>query len=393
MGNVIEMNNDSQKNKRDEILQMMNDTSLCPILEEAQIGVANYTLLPLSRLATLGIAFQPLATAVQAAVHGAGGSGLYYVNTGGKTMFQMKGSSDFIGSLKTPNGAVGGGQAKITPLACDPTMLFMAATLANIDKKLDSIKEKQQEMMDFLVQKEKAELKGNLTFLCDVFNNYKYNWDNELYKSSNHTMVLTTKKEAEAKIAFHRERIIGKVNKKSIIHNDQLVNKQLTEVQDQFKDYYLALYILAFSSFLDVLLLENYDKEYLSGISSKLDKYCLEYRELYAKCYDEIADYSSSSVETSVLKGLSMAAKAVGGFVEKIPVVGDAQIDETLIAVGNQLDDMGTEKVSKQMQKLVEEQIDSVKAFIENIDTINELYNNPMQVLVDKDNLYIATVA
>lgn len=88
-----------------------------------------------------------------------------------------------------------------------------------------------------------------------------------------------------------------------------------------------------------------------------------------------------------------MAAKAVGGFVEKILVVGDAQIDETLIAVGNQLDDMGTEKVSKQMQKLVEEQIDSVKAFIENIDTINELYNNPMQVLVDKDNLYIATVA
>lgn len=294
MGNVIEMNNDSQKNKRDEILQMMNDTSLCPILEEAQNGIANYTQLPLSRLATLGIAFQPLATAVQAAVHGAGGSGLYHVDTGGKTMFQMKGSSDFIGSLKTPNGAVGGGQARMTPLAFDPTMLFMAATLANIDKKLDRIKEQQQEMMDFLVQKEKAELKGNLTFLCDVFNNYKYNWDNELYKSSNHTMVLTTKKEAETKIAFHRERIIGKVNKKSIIHNDQLVNKQLTEVRDQFKDYYLALYILAFSSFLDVLLLENYDKEYLSGISSKLDKYCLEYRELYAKCYDEIADYSSS---------------------------------------------------------------------------------------------------
>ena len=36
----------------------------------------------------------------------------------------------------------------------------------------------------------KAELKGNLTFLYDVFNNYKYNWNNEMYKNSNHTMVL-----------------------------------------------------------------------------------------------------------------------------------------------------------------------------------------------------------
>lgn len=33
-------------------------------------------------------------------------------------------------------------------------MLFMAAALANIDKKLDTIKEMQQEMMDFLIRKE-----------------------------------------------------------------------------------------------------------------------------------------------------------------------------------------------------------------------------------------------
>ena len=90
-------------------------------------------------------------------------------------MFQMKETGNFIGSLKTSAGLVGGGQAQMMPLAFDPTMLFMAAALANIDKKLDSIKEIQQEMMDFLVQKEKAELKGNLTFLYDVFNNYKYN--------------------------------------------------------------------------------------------------------------------------------------------------------------------------------------------------------------------------
>lgn len=393
MENIMKPNNDLQENKRNEILQMMNDISLCPILEESQVGIANYTQLPISRLAALGTAFQPLASAVQTAVTGKGGSGLYYVNTGGKTMFQMKGKSDFIGSLKTSTGSVGGGQAQMTSLACDPTMLFMAAALANIDKKLDVIKEIQQEMMDFLVQKEKAELKGNLTFLYDLFNNYKYNWNNELYKNSNHIMVLTIKKEAEAKIVFYREQIIGKVNKKSFFHSDQSVGRQLEEVQDKFKDYHLALYLLTFSSFMDVLLLENYDKEYLSGISTKLDNYCLEYRELYSQCYEEIASYSSSSVESSVLKGLSIAAIAVGEFVEKIPVVGDAQADETLIAVGNQLNDIGTEKVNKQMQKLIEEQSDSVRPFIDNIDTINELYNKPMQVLVDRDNLYIATVA
>ena len=392
MGEVIRRNNDSQEKSLDELLQMTNHTFLRSILDESEVGAVNYTRLPISRLAALGTAFQPLVTAVQTAVAGAGGSGLYYVNTGGKTMFQMKESASFIGSLKTSDGLVGGGQAQITPFT-DPTMLFMAAALANIDRKLDTIKEMQQEMLEFLAQKEKAELKGNLIFLYDIFDNYKYNWNNEMYKNSNHTMVLTIKKEAEAKIIFYREQIIGKVNKKSLFHSDQSVDRQLSAVQEQFKDYQLALYILAFSSFLDVMLLENYEKEYLSSISAKLDKYSLQYKELYTQCYEEISGYSSSSLQSSVLKGLSKAAIAVGKVVEKMPVVGDTQADETLVSAGDKLNDISAERVRRQMQKLIERQSNFVRPFIDNINMINDLYNKPLQMLVDKDNLYIATIA
>lgn len=130
-----------------------------------------------------------------------------------------------------------------------------------------------------------------------------------------------------------------------MIHSDQTVNKQLQAVQDQFKDYQLALYTLAFSSFLDVMLVGNYDKEYLSGISEKLDDYSMKYRELYTQCYEEISGYSSTSIQSSLLKGLSKTTKAVGKIVERIPVVGDTQADETLIAAGEKLGDIGTEKI------------------------------------------------
>ena len=379
--------------KDNKIMAMMNDEALCPVLEESKVGVSDYAKLPVSRLAALGTAFEPLVAAVRTAVSGAGGSGLYYVDTAGKTMFQMNGTNNFIGSLKTAEGMVGGGQAQMIPFACDPTMLFMAAALVNIDKKLDTIKEMQQEMMDFLMRKEKSELKGNLNFLYDIFNNYKYNWDNEMYKNSSHTMVLHVRKEAEAKIVLYREQIIAKVNKKSLIHSDKTVNKQLQDVQEQFKDYQLALYILAFSSFLDVMLLGNYNKEYLSEISAKLDGYSVKYKELYTQCYEEISGYSSTSVQSSVLKGLSKTTSAVGKFVEKIPVVEKTQIDETLIATGDKLDDIGAEKVHRQMKQLIEQQGNFVRPFIENIDAVNRLNNDPVQLIVDKDNLYIATIS
>ena len=392
MSDIITLNNRMQENKDNEILQMMNNTSIYPMLKESEVGVSNYTPLPLSRLAAYGTAFQPLTTAVQMAVNGAGGSGIYYVNTAGKTMFQMKGTNNFIGSLQTSDG-MGGGQAKMTPLACDPTMIFMAAVLANVEKKLDSIQDMQKEMMDFLVQKEKADLKGNLNFLFDVFNNYKYNWNNEMYKNSNHIKVLDIRQEAEKKIAFYREQIIAKVNKKSFIHSDQTVNKQLQMVQDQFKDYQLALYLFGFSSFLEVMLLGNFGKDYLTGISEKLEKYSLHYRELYTKCYDEIESYSSTSVQSSMLKGIAKASTSVGKIVEKIPVISKGQADEALIAAGDKLDELNAGKLRKQMSSLIERQSNSIRPFIENIDTVNELCNKPVELLVDKENLYISTIA
>lgn len=381
---------ENEKNKK--ILAMMNDSSLCPELEESKIGISNYTKLPMNRLAAMGIGLESIASAVQKVTTESGRSGLYYVNTSGKTMFRMKKTNNFIGSLKTSKGAVGGGQAQMTQIALDPTALFMAITLASIDRKLGDIKEMQKEMMDFLIQKEKSELKGNLTFLYDVLNNYKYNWNNETYKSSHHTLVLTIRKEAEAKIVFYREQIIAKVNRKTRLHSNKVVKKQLEEVQDRFKDYQLALYMLAFASFLDVLLTENYDEKYLSGISKKLDEYSIKYRELYTQCYDEISGYSSTSIQSSMLKGLSKTTIAVGKVVEKIPVVGDTQADETIIAVGDKLSDIGTERVRKQMKQLIVRQSNFVRPFIDNIDTVNKLNNKPMQLVVDDENLYIATV-
>lgn len=393
MGDIITLNNKMQENKDNEILQIMNNTSIYPMLKESEVGISNYTPLPFSRLAAYGTAFQPLTAAVQTAVNGAGGSGIYYVNTAGKTMFQMKGTNNFIGSLQTSAGMVGGGQAKMTPLACDPTMIFMAAALANVEKKLDAIQDMQKEMIDFLVQKEKADLKGDLNFLFDVFNNYKYNWNNEMYKNSNHIKVLDIRQEAEKKIAFYREQIIAKVNKKSFIHSDQTVNKQLQMVQDQFKDYQLVLYLLGFSSFLEVMLLGNFGKDYLTGISEKLEKYSLNYRELYTKCYDEIESYSSTSVQSSMLKGIAKASTSVGKFVEKIPVISKGQADEALIAAGDKLDELNAGKLRKQMSSLIERQSNSIRPFIENIDTVNKLCNKPVQLLVDKENLYISTIA
>ena len=53
MGEIVRMDN----GKDNEIMAIMNDASLCPLLEETKVGVSNYTKLPVTRLAALGTAF------------------------------------------------------------------------------------------------------------------------------------------------------------------------------------------------------------------------------------------------------------------------------------------------------------------------------------------------
>ena len=143
----------------DATLEPLMKTSCPPVMSELDLSV-NTTKIPLSDLSTLGVAFQPLTAAIQTVVSGGGGSGLYYVNTKGMQMFST--SEGYIGSLKTATGAVGGGQARMTALPCDSTMLFMAVALMGINQKLDNIQEAQQEILAFLEEKERAVLQGNL---------------------------------------------------------------------------------------------------------------------------------------------------------------------------------------------------------------------------------------
>ena len=213
-----------------------------------------------------------------------------------------------------------------------------------------------------------------------------------MYKNNNYMKVLDIRQEAEKEIAFYREQIISMVNKRSLIHSDQTVSKQLLSIQDYFKDYQLALYLLGFSSFLEVMLLENFAADYLADISAKLDKYSFKYRELYSKCYNEIEGYSQTSMETSVLNGIAKAATSAGKVVERIPVINKGQVDETFIVVGNKINKLNSDKLGKQMRSLIERQSNSIRPFIESINVVNEMSNRPVRLLLDNENIYIATI-
>ena len=371
-------------------LLKMGNLELSPALFDEVTSLASYTKLPISRISSLGTAFEPITSAVQKVVGGSGATtGLYKVTIpSGTHLAKFKSGVGNLGTALDANNQIAG-QAVLNPLVCNPTMIFMAAALASIDKKLDAIKELQQEIMDFLVQKERAELRGNLIFLSDILKNYRFNWNNDMYKNSNHIKVLDIRQTAEQKILFYRDQISSKLKKDSPIHSDKDVQKQIDIIQNSFKEYQLALYIYSFSSFLDIMLVGNYVSEYLNEVKNKIESYSWQYRELYTNCYDHLEAYSNSSIQSTLLKRLESVSKATGNAIAKVPVLSKGTIDESLIKAGSKLDRLESRKTNQQLQKLVNRQGSFTSPFVESIEAVNRLYNNSLNMIFDKDTVYL----
>lgn len=383
--------NELETARKNELLKAMSATELAPLEVKNEISVQTYSKIPLSRLTALGTGFESVVSAIQQVTsHGQATSGFYKVTIPkGTHLAQFKEKSGFLGTAVGEHGIVG--QAQLNPLLCDPTTLLAAAALANIDKKLDAIQEVQQEMLDFLAQKEKSALKADLNFLMDIQNNYKYNWNSEKYKAANHAKVLDIRQEAARQIDFYQEQIKKQLGKKALLHSDHDVQKMLEKVQGEFKEYQLALYIYGFAYFLEVVLQENYEKAYLSAIAKRIDEMAFQYREFYSLAYSQIENLSKSSLQAHLFGGLSAINKGAGTAIAKIPGINKSQIDETLIEAGERIGAYKNRRVQTTMQQLLERQSSCVRPFIDNINAVNRLYNEPVTLIFNHDTLYLGS--
>ena len=383
--------NELETARKNELLKAMSATELAPLEVKNEISVQTYSKIPLSRLTALGTGFEPVVSAIQQVTsHGQATSGFYKVTIPkGTHLAQFKEKSGFLGTAVGEHGIVG--QAQLNPLLCDPTTLLAAAALANIDKKLDAIQEVQQEMLDFLAQKEKSALKADLNFLMDIQNNYKYNWNSEKYKAANHAKVLDIRQEAARQIDFYQEQIKKQLGKKALLHSDHDVQKMLEKVQGEFKEYQLALYIYGFAYFLEVVLQENYEKAYLSAIAKRIDEMAFQYREFYSLAYSQIENLLKSSLQAHLFGGLSAINKGAGTAIAKIPGINKSQIDETLIEAGERIGAYKNRRVQTTMQQLLERQSSCVRPFIDNINAVNRLYNEPVTLIFNHDTLYLGS--
>lgn len=393
--------------KKNEIVQAMTAVEYHLVLPEQTPNLSGYTKLPFGMFASLGVglAFLPECFRTVATTAATSGKGLWRLSTmpGTTGTLQMK-NGVTLGNLVGENGSTITARARFTQVGStsvsaktvmplNPAILFMAAALMSIEQKLDDIQAVQEDMFDFLHEDKRSKLKGDQAFLADILNDYKFNWNNVIYTQNMHIKVQDIKQEAEQNLLFYQERIKKVINKRNFVIAEQEVKGQLGKVLSDMEDYQLAVYLYGFSSFLEVLLLGNFNSDYLDRITNKVEAYALQYRELYTESYTKLEGKLHSSIESHLLKGVAAISGAAGKVIAKVPVIGKTQIDETLIEGGERMEQFDSQRTLDMIQLLSGKRSSYVAPFVSCIKTISTLYNRPTEVLFDSDSVYIGAAS
>lgn len=158
---------------------------------------------------------------------------------------------------------------------------------------------------------------------------------------------------------------------------------------DRLKEYQLSLYLYSFAAFAEVMMLENFDEDYLKAIAGKIEERSIQYRQVYTECYDAIESRSEKALDSAVLGGLSTAGKALGSFIRKTRIGDLTPIDEALEGAGEGIGSFNESQTEKLLEKLRLAKTPEVKAFSDSLASVNAIYNKPTRLLTDSENIYV----
>ena len=405
----IEKQDAAKQSRKADIARQALDMEFMPQSTDIPVSLDKATKLPLAEIASLGTAFASLPAVFRTVTQtvSISGEGLLRATDASGNPLDLRilqafnDGSGLMGSFRDASN--GFGQARlhtvasqmadvVTTMSYDPTTFFMAAALMEINKKLDAIQETQQEMFECIRNRDKAELRGDLETLSDVLNSYRFNWDNAQYKNNKHILVQQIRNDAEKAIIQHRAQIEGKFKSKGPIHIDKEVRDKAAAIRDELEEYRLSVYLYSFASFLEVMLLENFDPDYLAATAGKIEERSLAYRMLYTKAYDALESQADSSVRAVALGGLSGAMGFLGKAIEKTPVGDLTPIDEALQDAFKGIGDFSRGVKRDMMRKITDARSSDVRPFVENIENVNRLYNEPTMLLADEDAIYVLPI-
>ncbi len=277
----------------------------------------------------------------------------------------------------------------LNKMGFNPATIMIAISLSEIEKEIIEIKSICNNILSFLENDKESEIEADVKTLIRVITEYKYNWQDEQYINNNHKIVMDIKRTGMKNINFYQKQIYENMKKKNIFMTNKTINYNQNELEKNFSYYRLSLYVYSFATFLEIMLLENFQKEYLLSKKEELETLSNEYINNYQEALKYVKKEANKSIQGNLLSGICSAGKAIGDLSEKIQVIKDKKIDTWFNKNSDNIKNISQNMKNNFSLKFEEMNNPNTKIFIDKIKFINDIYNNVKNIYFDNKKLYL----
>lgn len=356
--------------------------------------------IPITELLTLGAGVASLVPALNTVTQTTtiAAEGLYQLaNAGVGDALKAAKNGNFWGALKTADGtskmaqlqAAGPLSATTTTTVLNPATMMMAAALLSIEKDLQDIARMTKQILSFLEIEKEAEIEADVKTLAGIVTNYKLNWGNALFASSNHKLVLDIQRNARKNIIAYQKKINDMLGEKQVFVAQNRIHATLAAFEKKVQYYRLSLYTFSLASLMEVMLSGNFKEEYIAGIRDEILAMSETYRNLFSKCSVRLEKLGAHAVEVNLVKGIGTANRAVGKFIGKIPIAKEGPVDEFLQDTGAHLQRNASKMEKKPVKTFAALHDPKIGVFAEKMDDMIQIYNHTSQICFDQENIYL----
>ena len=281
-------------------------------------------------------------------------------------------------------------KVKLAPITeIDPMELIIVAILLKIENDLGEIKDISNKILSFLEEDKQSEIEADLKTLNLIVKEFKYNWQDNNYLVSNHINVLNIKKNATKNINFYKKQINDNMESNPILTTGQMLDVMQNNLKKSFTYYRMSLYNYAYATFLEIILLGNYQKDYLLSKSNELILLNDDYNIDYEKTYKYIERNANKSIAGNVLEGIGSAGKVLGTLAEKVSIAKEKNVDDWINKNSDYLKKIGKNIKSDVTNNFEELKNSNIDMLINDIDIANKICNEVKNIYFDDEKIYL----
>jgi hypothetical protein len=365
------MNELKQKNKNNIekvsfILSECNDNQDLP----------NKTKIKLSDIGTLS---ELVKAGIQTAgnMAGKGGTGLYYVNTyGGKLCFSST-KNAYIGATFLKNGDLA--QAALNPVVFNPIDLCSSISNIALQMKLNEISKKIDKVLKCFEENDKASLKGGLKKLIDIMQKYEDRKNDETLINNDVSRVYKYSDLADDIKIKYIDKIQDMLNNPSKWSN----KKAFDDMKKYFNIVWQSMTLQGLAVYMVTILERKFDDKYLQKVKNNLQNEYDEVLNLYDKCISFIKEHIDKDWYEKLGDFLDFSS-------EQIFILSDGLIGKGIAkAIELTHKNIRNNEREKYYEYFDDKGRPSHFEYVDKIDNLNEFYNQPINLLVDNEYLYL----